>query len=447
MRDGATPAGTPTEPPVDINKLVAQAMKAKLMGDMDKYNQLQAKVEAAQQHSSVGGARASATVEASQLNASAMRRLEAHTSASSSKGKDVHVEIISTVNAQGVAHDMGPGHSAGSMFHKRSKKLGNQFGEGGERQGYFADDKEPTDINELYKMQKQRGVDDMDDTFASNLLKQGKRFKQMDADDEYDEGNAQVAYQYDKADKRANTMKQQQRAKARAISDHKAAARTQDRCQFCFKSGQIPKHLIVAIGIKAYLSLPLRGALVATHALITSVEHEVASVRFDEELWTEVRNFKKCLISMARDAKKEVLFCESVLKLGQQRHTVIECIPVEPRLFADAPMYFKKAIMESDEEWAQHKKVIDTSARGLRASVPKNFPYFHVEFGLDRGFAHVIENEDSWPVHFGRDVIAGMMEMDRNRQNVRDRFEDEKERVKEFAQRWAPHDWTLQLDA
>jgi hypothetical protein len=40
-----------------------------------------------------------------------------------------------------------------------------------------------------------------------------------------------------------------------------------------------------------------------------------------------------------------------------------------------------------------------------------------------------------------------MMEMDRNRQNVRDRFDDEKTRVKEFAQRWAPHDWTLQLDA
>ncbi len=34
--------------------------------------------------------------------------------------------------------------------------------------------------------------------------------------------------------------------------------------------------------------------------------------------------------------------------------------------------------------------------------VPKGLPYFAVEFGLDGGFAHVIENEDLVPHYFGK---------------------------------------------
>ena len=29
-------------------------------------------------------------------------------------------------------------------------------------------------------------------------------------------------------------------------------------------------------------------------------------------------------------------------------------------------------------------------------------PYFSVEFGLDQGYAHIIENDDSFPDHFAK---------------------------------------------
>jgi hypothetical protein len=85
-----------------------------------------------------------------------------------------------------------------------------------------------------------------------------------------------------------------------------------------------------------------------------------------------------------------------------------------------APIYFKvissslpfflfhflnisqKAITESESEWAQHKKLIDTRVKGLKRSVPKGFPYFAVEFSDGGGFAHVIEDEKSWKRDFGR---------------------------------------------
>jgi Protein similar to CwfJ C-terminus 2 len=50
-----------------------------------------------------------------------------------------------------------------------------------------------------------------------------------------------------------------------------------------------------------------------------------------------------------------------------------------------------QAIDEAEDEWAQHdaKKLIPISGN-LRQVIPPNFAYFHVEFGLDRGFAHVM---------------------------------------------------------
>jgi hypothetical protein len=39
-----------------------------------------------------------------------------------------------------------------------------------------------------------------------------------------------------------------------------------------------------------------------------------------------------------------------------------------------------------------------------------SFPYFHVEFGLDGGFAHVIEDAEQFPQNFGKSVICGLLE-------------------------------------
>ncbi len=38
----------------------------------------------------------------------------------------------------------------------------------------------------------------------------------------------------------------------------------------------------------------------------------------------------------------------------------------------------------------------------LYFQVPKGFPYFSVDFGLQGGFAHVIEDEKLFPYYFGR---------------------------------------------
>lgn len=59
-------------------------------------------------------------------------------------------------------------------------------------------------------------------------------------------------------------------------------------------------------------------------------------------------------------------------------------------------------------EWSTNAKLLETSAKKpLKQTVPKGFPYFHVEFGVTSGMVHVIEDEQKFPRDFGREVLGG----------------------------------------
>ena len=112
---------------------------------------------------------------------------------------------------------------------------------------------------------------------------------------------------------------------------------------------------------------------------------------------------------------------------------------------------FLQAIDEAEDEWSQHnaKKLIDTSEKGLRGSIPKDFPYFHVEFGLNKGFVHVIDDEKQFKSSLGLDVIRGMLrlpEEDMHRRRRHESAEAQKQAVVNFARDWEPFDWTKQLE-
>jgi hypothetical protein len=50
----------------------------------------------------------------------------------------------------------------------------------------------------------------------------------------------------------------------------------------------------------------------------------------DQNVWVEIRNFKKCSLQMFAQQDKDVVFMETVISLaGQRGHCMIECIPVQ----------------------------------------------------------------------------------------------------------------------
>lgn len=51
----------------------------------------------------------------------------------------------------------------------------------------------------------------------------------------------------------------------------------------------------------------------------------------DEDVYTEIRNFQKCLIRMFDALDQEVVFFETVGSLHQSRHTLVECVPMARR--------------------------------------------------------------------------------------------------------------------
>lgn len=74
-----------------------------------------------------------------------------------------------------------------------------------------------------------------------------------------------------------------------------------------------------------------------------SWQHESGTRTVDNNVWDEIRNFKKCLIMLFAKQDKELVFLETVMGLAQQRrHCLIECIPLLQEIAKQAPLYFKK---------------------------------------------------------------------------------------------------------
>lgn len=275
------------------------------------------------------------------------------------------------------------------------------------------------------------------DNAMAGMIGRNKTFK---VEDEYDDLGPQ-----------AEKKKKKKSAKERPTIQSYNRIQTQaERCQLCFDNVNRPKHLTMAIANFTYLALPPRRPLVDGHCYIVPMQHEGATRNVDDDTWEELRNFKKCLVRMFAEQKKEAIFLETAMHLARQkRHCVVECIPIPTSFAKDAPLYFKKAIDEAESEWSQHnaKRLIDTRTRGLRSSVPKNFPYFHVEFGMNGGYAHVIDDESKFKADFGRVVLEGMLEIEEEDFHAQALSRKDQEKLaKDFAKMWEPHDWTKMLE-
>ncbi len=174
----------------------------------------------------------------------------------------------------------------------------------------------------------------------------------------------------------------------------------------CVGARNHKKHLMIALGKTCYLSVPDHASLTDGHCLIVPVGHSKCGTLLDEDVVAEMEQFKAALVRMFAAEGEDAVFFESALHLRHGPHMVLECVPLPEEAGHTAPMFFQKAIQECEGEWAHNKKLITLSReRGLRRSVPKGLPYFHVSFGTDEGFAHVVEDEQDFPGNFAQGTL------------------------------------------
>lgn len=340
---------------------------------------------------------------------------------------------------------------AGAAPPGRRPKRVERYGADGQKERYFADD-DDVDVRELVKRTKYGDDGDDLDAVAADNIARNARFKgvELDVDEEYDhDGGLEL---FSDRRKKGNEEQLRRRDRDRQVAQHRRLNSATENCPLCFESKRRERDLTVAIGQHVYLSLTPRAPLAEGHCVIASSDHVASMRRLDEHCWNEVTNFQKCLVQMYHKQGKAVVFWEVAMGIGGLKaHALLEAVPVDLDLLPRAQLYFKKAIEDSESEWSTHhaKRLIDTSVKGLRGSVPPNFPYFYVSFNYKQGYVHVIDNETKFPRDFGRQVMVGLLRLPAeamHRSGGGGGGEVQRQRVERFRKAFAPFDWTASLD-
>ncbi|XP_062370614.1 CWF19-like protein 2 [Cinclus cinclus] len=401
----------------EMNRLGARIVKAELMGDTDLASELQAELDNARKlRETQGKIPAKAGREASSLQ------------------EDEQVVLVRTDGSGRAWPVMGPTEPLEPKGGRRKQQMMPTHVDK-ERVRYFQDD-DSMNLKDLVKNEKMRTAEDQNLLFmrmASKLMEKTDR-EYYTLDDMF----------VSKAAKRARSGEEEEVQRRKAIREHQQLTACMEKCPYCFDSSELSKHLIIAIGTKVYLSLPSSQSLTEGHCLIAPLQHHTAATLLDEDIWEEIQMFRNALVKMFEAKDLDCVFLETNMSMKKRYHMVYECIPLPKEVGDVAPIYFKKAIMESDEEWSMNKKLIDLSSKDIRKSIPKGLPYFSVDFGLQGGFAHVIEDQHNFPHYFGKEIIGGMLDLEPRlwRKGIRQNFEEQRKKVLQFAQWWKPYDFT-----
>ncbi|KAK7993579.1 hypothetical protein PG989_006960 [Apiospora arundinis] len=281
---------------------------------------------------------------------------------------------------------------------------------------------------------------------AERIAKDGK----FDNDLDYMDENAE------KLAKRV--QKSEINLKNSAIGDFQKINKILDRCQLCHHEDRDlpPVAPLVSLATRVYLTLPTEPELAEGGAVIVPVQHRTNLLECDDDEWEEIRNFMKCLTRMYHEQGREVVFYENAATPHKHMHAAMQAVPIPYDLGDTAPAFFKEAMLTADEEWSQHKKIIDTgkAARdgglgklAFRRSIAKEAPYFHVWFTLDGGLGHVVEDANRWPRGdlFAREILGGMLDVGPDVIKKQGRWHKGDPRAEAFKKRWRKFDWTRVL--
>ena len=316
---------------------------------------------------------------------------------------------------------------------KRKKTKVETHNKGGERVRYFGDD-DRYDLKQLFEREKLNTAEDQQGMLNKYASKAEK------TNDDFDVDDMMISKVAGKHSEEQEDVKRRNRAAAEQM----AMEKTLHDCKWCIGSKRSQKHLMVSMGKSVSLALPGTASLVQGHCLIVPMGHFTAGTYLDEDVWNEVQEYRKALTKMFMSQGEDCVFMETAMGFKRHPHMVIECVPVPEDMGSMLPMYYQKAIQECETEWTDNVKLVKLKDKNISKNIPKGLPYFHVDFGLDNGFAHVIEEEENWNRRFGHEIVGGMLDVEARimRNPPFEPFEQQKSKVIQFGEMWSKYDWT-----
>ncbi|KAK5108413.1 hypothetical protein LTR62_008369 [Meristemomyces frigidus] len=340
-----------------------------------------------------------------------------------------------------------------TLASSRSGEVNAVTGKRGIERGLVTEN-EDMSIDDMVRQEKRsRGTNGgTGKAFADRIAKDGKFTDNLD-------------YMDDNATSLSKTVpKSDSLLRNTAIEDFTKTQRLLSTCPLCHHEDRtgveaLPTAPIVSLATRTYLTLATEPEIAGRGgAVIVPTQHRLNLLECDDDEWEEIRNFMKSLTRYYHSQDKGVIFYENAAHMLSRRgHAALNAIPLPFHLAETAPAYFRESILASDEQWSQHKPLIDTLAlsqktggfgkQAFRKSMVKEMAYFHVWFGLDGGLGHVVEDERRWPRGdlFAREVVGGMLDKGPEIIKKQGRWERRDGRVEGFRKRWGEFDWTKVL--
>lgn len=185
------------------------------------------------------------------------------------------------------------------------------------------------------------------------------------------------------------------------------------KCWFCLSSPSVESHLILSIGESFYCALA-KGPLVEDHVLVIPVEHCSNTLSLKSEAEKELQRFKDALKAYFKNQRKAVVFYEWLFKHRHSMHANIQAIPIPFSKVADVRGCFNLAAKKCGFEFelispSNH----DSEGRELlRTRFDGTSNFFYVELPEGTILSHSIADKEKFPIQFGREVLASLLNME-----------------------------------
>lgn len=350
----------------ELNKLGARMIKAEIMGDTALAAKLKQQLE------------------------------NARAASESNNSRSKQIVTLTETDSRGFTRPFTAPTEAG-----RSKKRRVATHENKQRVRYFADDDKHS-LQDMFENERFNTVADQNATFARLM---GREMSRKD-------GSLALDDPFEETAATDNSAKDNSRKISQTIQNQIKKEKAFDECRWCIMGLNAQQDIIVTTRSKVHLCVPPFQSLTTNHCLIVPNFHVSCGTQVDEDVWDDIMEMRKILVKLFEKDDNDVIFFEHAINFHKHPHMLLHCVPVPKEIGDVAPIYFKKAMLECETEWSNNKKVVELAGRDVRKAVPKGLPYFAVDFGMQSGYAHVIEDYKLFPRNFAQEIIGGMLDLD-----------------------------------
>ncbi|XP_050218810.1 zinc finger CCCH domain-containing protein 64 [Mercurialis annua] len=185
-----------------------------------------------------------------------------------------------------------------------------------------------------------------------------------------------------------------------------ANANRSKECWFCLSSPNVESNLIVSIGENYYCALT-KGPLVQDHVLLVPIEHSPNTLLLPEECESELFRLRNSLKIYYKKLRKEAILFEWASKHGT--HANLQAVPVPLSRAAAVQEIFKMAAEKLGFNFVTMNFTNSDGRKWLRTQFDRSCSFFYVELPDGTVLFHSVEENERFPAQFGREVIAGLL--------------------------------------